>query len=132
MSENTNPTTGEKTRDRRNFFGLDTDTAVNFHGGIAKAISEGFKAYADEVDTDNVYDFGVGGFLDGVVAGYSSLFEELAKTGRRMIDDARAARTRRDDRRDRSRPAVTTQPIDYERLAQLVAAELQKTAAVKK
>src|SRR5690349_1453226 len=129
MSESTNTGTSEKTRDRRNLFGLDTDTAVNFHGGIAKAISEGFKSYAVEVDAVNVYDFGVAGFLDGVVAGYSSLFEELAKTGRRMIDDVRATRDRRSERRDRSRPAVTTQPIDYERLAQLVAAELQKTAA---
>jgi hypothetical protein len=130
MTDNTNTGTGERTRDRRYFLGLDTDAAADFHGGIAKAISEGFKAYADEVDADNVYN--LSGFLDGVVAGYSSLFEELAKTGRRMLDDARSARTRRDERRDRSRPAVTTQPIDYERLAQLVAVELQKNAAIKK
>jgi hypothetical protein len=111
-------------RDRTELLGFDTAVLSELHRGVSRAISEAFRAYSDEVENDNVFQLrSAGTHLDGVVAGYANLFEELGRTSRRMLDEAKTSRTRRNERRDREAPV---QNIDYERLAKLVAAELQK------
>src|SRR5580700_10167221 len=108
---------GSEARDRT-ILGMDAQVAADFHRGVGKAISDAFKAYAEEVDAESIFGYGM---AEGVVEGCATLFEELAKTTRVMLDDSRAARTRRDQRGSRRAPAPAP-AIDYERLAQFVTA----------
>jgi hypothetical protein len=129
--ETTRDTARETTRD---VLGVDSDTFAKIHSGIASAISEGFKAYSNEITPENLFriDFG-NGVLEGIMAGSASMMEEFAKTTRRVLDDTRAVRTRRARREVvATPPAVVAVPqVDYDRLAQLVAAEMRKNPVIK-
>jgi len=124
-------TGGKETREpRRDLFGVDSTTLADMQSGLTKAIAAGFRAYAEELSPDNVLRFGPdNGMIEGFVAGSASLFEELAKTTRTMLEDTRAARARRTERKEQQKAA--SPQIDYERLAQHIAAEMQKSAAKK-
>jgi hypothetical protein len=134
MSESQTHTTSTGSKDprepRRDLFGMDSETLADLQSGITRAISEGFRAYANEINPDNVRRMGFdGGMVEGFVAGSASLFEELAKTTRRVLEDTRAVRERRSERKERQ--ATAAPQIDYERLAQHIAAEMQKNAPKK-
>lgn len=131
MSESHTTHTDKDTREpRRDLFGMDSEGLADLQSGITKAIAEGFRAYAAEISPDNVLRLGPdNGMIEGFVAGSASLFEELAKTTRHVLEDTRAARARRTERKEKQ--AAPAAQIDYERLAQHIAVEMQKSASKK-
>jgi hypothetical protein len=128
MSEQTTSTGSKEPREtRRDVFGMDAEGLADLQSGLTNAIAAGFKAYANEISPDNITRLGPdNGMIEGFVAGSATLFEELAKTTRHVLEDTRAARARRTERKERQ--AAPAPQIDYERLAQHIAAEMQKSA----
>jgi hypothetical protein len=96
---------------------------ADWYTGGAKAIADALNAYSNEVTADNILQLGLGnGFYEGLLAGFASFADGLAKTTRQLADDTREVTARRAERSTAKAPPA----IDYERLAQLVAAEMQK------
>jgi hypothetical protein len=88
-----------------------------FWGGIAESVAQAFRAFSNELKPENAAGVGFAtGFVDGVLAGNASFFQEMAKTSRSILEDSRASRTE----------AARGAEIDYDRLARLVAAELRR------
>ncbi|HVE82027.1 MAG TPA: hypothetical protein VND93_04245, partial [Myxococcales bacterium] len=119
----------------RSAWGVSDGTAAGFHSAWARAIAEGLRAYSEEIDEDNVHRWGLdSGMVGGFLTGYATFCEEFSKAARRLVDDLRddreRERTRRNLRRAREDDSYgRTPPIDYERLARMVAQELQKQRA---
>lgn len=92
-------------------------------GGSAGAVSEGFQAFSDEFSHENVREHGVfNGFVEGMIAGQSRFLRSLAETADRVQDSFR-------DLEGTARERPVAEPIDYERLAKAVAAELRRQDA---
>ena len=101
-------------------------------GGVAEAVGRGFRAYGDSLTDENIMRFSLSnGFLEGMVRGYASFFDEMAAASRRVLDvisqapepapPARPPRARRVTETE-----VTQSEIDYDRLATLVARKINE------
>jgi len=91
---------------------------ADLFGGVAEAVGQGLRSFRSELTAENIarVDFS-NGWLAGMVAANVRFFEEMAKNARRFQEDLLHAQvdggTQRED-------------IDYERLARLVAVEIQR------
>ncbi len=134
---------GERRTRRWGSFSVSSDTATDYYQGLARSIAEGLRAYERELDANNVTRVGLdNGHIEGLLSGTATFWSELASTMRRTVDDLRAdreearSRERRTSSRERAprgRPAGERDDarderpdIDYERLAKLIAREMQK------
>jgi hypothetical protein len=95
---------------------------ADFYGGMAQAVARGFRAYGDEINSDNVFRVGLdNGFIEGTLTGFASYFEEMADTAYRVLEDIKPPlRTRTRD----AGCADEDDEVNYDRLAHKIAAEL--------
>jgi hypothetical protein len=93
-----------------------SEAAAEFFGGIAEAFSKAFRSFGSEIDTNNVTKVGMSnGFIAGSVAANANFFAELSRTSERVYDTLKS---------DEEQISRGVEPIDYDRLAKLVAAEI--------
>jgi hypothetical protein len=145
-----------RTRGRRfPLLGFTPETVADYYRGLARAIAEGLRTYERELEPESLYRPDGSGVAESVLSGYATFWEQMARATRRTLDDLRddlrwqrekaqeLDRERRERRRARSEeweqdqapePAEARSsrgsrlpPIDYERLAHLVAQELEKS-----
>lgn len=96
-----------------------SEVTSDLFAGVAEAVSRAFRSFGTELTGDNVTLVGpANGFITGMVAANASFFEELAKTSQRVYEDLKRSE------KDQSMPK--TEPLDYERLATLIAREITK------
>ena len=99
-----------------------SEVTSDLFAGVAEAVSRAFRSFGTELTEDNVTRVGsANGFITGMVAGNASFFEELAKTSQRIYEDLK--------RPEKDQAMPKTEPIDYERLARLIAREMMKGQA---
>ena len=91
---------------------------ADLFGGVAEAVGQGFRSFRNELTADNIakVDFS-NGWLAGMVAANVRFFEEMAKNARRFQEDLLRAQ---------EEGSTEKEDIDYERLARMVAVELQR------
>lgn len=90
--------------------------------GTADAVSEGFRAFADELSRENVRERGlVNGLFEGTVVGQTRFLRTLANTGDKVQERFR-------DLEVDFRVKPVSEPIDYERLAKAVVAAMREEA----
>lgn len=112
---NVDPTdTGARGRQR-------DDYASRTARGVASGFSEASQAFSKEVDDVGGCSDLFGGVMAGVARANARFFDELASVIRRTTDDLEA--------RDRDRDRIKASAIDYERLADLLAARLRQPGA---
>ena len=89
-------------------------------GGTASAVADGFQALDDEISDENVRDRGLfNGLVEGLIAGQTRFLRSLAESGDRLQETFH-------DLEGKPREVRATEPIDYDRLAKAVAAELRQ------
>jgi len=92
-------------------------------GGTVGAVSEGFRAFADELSRDSVRERGLfNGLFEGVIAGQTRFLRTLVETGDRVQESFR-------DLESESREKSASGPIDYERLAKALATAIRQEDA---
>jgi hypothetical protein len=103
--------------------------AVELLGGVSTASAEAFRSLSSALTPEAVAAAGLrASVFSGLRDGNVRFFEELSQTSKRVFDALRVPRST-------SEPAEVVDPesvarrIDYERLAQLVAAEMKKKPA---
>ena len=121
-----------------NFF---TDTirrssqaAADTTGGMIEAIGRGVRAYSDSLTNENIMRFGLSnGFVEGMARGYAVFFDEMAATARRVLDTVSEAPDLASGRprARRTTTVVAAEPIDYDRLARLIAEQIIAESAKK-
>lgn len=95
-------------------------------GGVAEATADAFQSLNASMTPEAVTKYGLGASVYmGVREGNVRFLEELSRTSRRVFDALRPPNP------DEPEPAVPNggQPLDYERLARLVAAEMREGEA---
>ena len=96
-------------------------------GGVASATADAFQSLNGSLTAEAVTKYGLGASVYmGVREGNVRFLEELSRTSRRVFDALRPPGP------DEPPPAVANggqQPIDYERLAKLVAGEMRAREA---
>jgi hypothetical protein len=96
-------------------------------GGVANATADAFQELNEAMTTELVTKYGLGASVYmGVREGNVRFLEELSRTSRRVFDALRPPNA------DEPQPAAVSnggQPVDYERLAKLVAAEMRDPEA---
>jgi hypothetical protein len=92
-------------------------------GGVANATADAFQSLNASMTADLVTKYGLGASVYmGVREGNVRFLEELSRTSRRVFDALRPPNA------DEPEPAAAPnggQPLDYDRLAKLVAAEIR-------
>lgn len=98
---------------------------VELLGGLSNASAESLRTLSTALTPEAVAADGIGNsILAGLRDGNARYFEELSNTSRRVFD---ALRVPRPEGEPEGPDAVTVaQHVDYERLAQLVAAEMKR------
>ena len=87
-----------------------------FYRGVAEAVANSFSALDEELNSERAETDGLTcTLLEGLAEGNARFYETLAKSSRRVADHLRPERT-----------VVVTTEIDYDRLARMIATELQK------
>jgi hypothetical protein len=95
-------------------------------GGVSNASAEAFRSLNSAMTPDAVARAGLGTSLfNGVRDGNARFFEELSHTSRRVFEALRPPRTA-EEVGPLADPESVARRLDYERLAQLVAAEMSK------
>jgi hypothetical protein len=89
-----------------------------FYRGLAEAIAEGLRVFNDELDSADSSNDLPTAIVDGLAEANARFYEEMAATTRKAVDSLKT-----EDRE----PSTVVIGLDYERLAQLVAAELRKS-----
>ena len=93
-------------------------------GGVSGASAEAFKSLSAALSSRDVARSGLGASLfNGIRDGNSRFFEELSHTSRRAFDALRPAQRSEDELVS---PEGVAQRLDYERLADLVAAKMSR------
>jgi hypothetical protein len=95
-------------------------------GGVANATADAFQSLNESMDAETVTKYGLGASVYmGIREGNVRFLEELSRTSRRVFDALRPPSP------DEPQPAVSNggQPIDYDRLAKLVAGEMREGEA---
>jgi len=102
-----------------------SEAAADVFGGIAEAHAEAFRRFREEITPENVTRVGLSnGILEGATTGNVRFFEEIAKASKRFSENLRTYNQNAEKRME--------EPIDYERLAKLVADEMRKEQESKK
>jgi len=94
-------------------------------GGVSNASAEAFRSLNSALTSEAVARAGLGTSLfNGVRDGNARFFEELSHTSTRVFEALRPPRT--EEVGPLADPESVARRLDYERLAQLVAAEMSK------
>jgi hypothetical protein len=97
-------------------------TTGELYRGLGNAIAQSFDSFLGALHPDEVAAQGITrSTLEGIAEGNAGFYDSLANSSRRVSDEVRTTVDRR------VRPVQ--EPIDYERLAKLVAEELRTTGA---
>lgn len=100
---------------------------VELLSGLSKATAESLNTLSTALTPESVADHGLGNsILTGLRDGNARYFEELSKTSRRVFDALRAPRP---DRVTEADADTVAHRLDYERLAELVAAQMREAGA---
>jgi len=97
-------------------------------GGVANATAEAFQSLNQSMTAEGVTKYGLGASVYmGVREGNVRFLEELSRTSRHVFDALRPPGP--DEPEPASVPNGGQPPVDYERLAKLVAAEMREPKA---
>jgi hypothetical protein len=100
--------------------------AVELLGGVSNASAEAFRSLSSALTPEAVAASGLrASLLSGLRDGNVRFFEELSHTSERVFDAVRVPKTA-SEAAEVPDPESVARRIDYERLAQLVAAEMKK------
>lgn len=93
-----------------------SEAIAEVFAGVAEAFSKGFRGFGGEITAENVTRVGMSnGFVAGTAMANANFFAELSRTSTRVYEILNSAAEQKPS---------TTESIDYERLAKLVAAEI--------
>jgi hypothetical protein len=103
---------------------LASEATAELWGGVAEAFAVAFRSFADELNTNTVTTVGLSnGFVAGTAAAHAGFLAELSKTSERVYETVKSAE---------DSVLIKEEPIDYDRLAKLVAVEISRMQEVDK
>lgn len=109
-----------------------TTATVDLIGGLADAVAQGFRTYGEKIDADSISRFSLdNGMVDAALDSWSTFFDTLSVTMRRVRDDLPAPVESLRNSFSDAELRNNTQ-IDYRLLARLVAEELREQGSPRK